>query len=921
MMSNRDDRLAAALAFAEQGWPVHPCRDRKWKFFEAGTPLLPRDKDPETGKAIPKSGGLKKASIDKGKIREFWTLYPNALIGVCTGSTRLFVVDFDPRVDEKAGEVWTLESLLDDLEKQMGESLPETLRSVTPSGGHHYWFRWPDDDGDPIRNRGNLPDKIDVRGVGGYVVAPPGEREASPDKPGGAYTWLNGDPPNFEAIVEAPASLVKILREPKAKKGGGAKQPAMTSGKRARPAPLGEGTQAGIRKYAMSALEQECRRLETAASGERNSALNQAAFVIATLASAGALQEHMAKEALLAAARSNTDDDEDQLHATLESGWIAGQAKPRDLKEIEDNIRSRSSSSPRRRAATGGQFKPSSQMGERAGSAIGENWRVAEHGGVGEGRPVEEIDRECAFLPLTDYGNAERFMTRYGRDFLFVKAWGWLAWDGRRWNREDADAIVAQAEAETIRAIQREGIAVQESGVRPKADEDEENAQLRLHWIDREREDGLDFFVKWKGPQTTGQPIYQSDQLKGWGRTSESKSHLACVADIAKRWLTVRTEDFDADPFKLNLANGTLEFRGPGEHGAAQYRLEPHNRDDRMTKISETEYDKEARAPLFDAFFERVQPKAEDRRYLHAWAGYNMTGSIAAQKLLFNYGEGANGKSTWIDIIAWILGGYGTTVGIETFIDQGKGRKGGDATPDLADLVGRRLVRTSEPEKNTKFADALIKLVTGGEPMKVRFLNKDFFEMIITWKLTVSGNHKPGIGTDHGIWRRMRLMPWPIKIPEDEKDEELVEKLKAEASGILNHMIAGCLDWLDNGLVEPESMVEATAQYREGADPLGQFLELCIEHSENSEDRVQSSVLHGVYQAWCAWAGEKAWAQRGFSNAMMERGFVKKHSNNIVWLNMKLTRSEMEFIDEQGEPRTGKVIDLTKLDEDEDPVF
>ena len=203
------DFLAAALAFAARGWPVFPCN------MANKQPLLAAMKDPKTGKKIAGTGGVSRASLHPEEIRAWWKKWPLAMVGLATGHGRLFVVDFDPRVDEATGEEWTLERLKGELEAQLGTALPPTLAARTPSGGVHLYFLWPDDGGEPIRNRGNLPTHVDVRGLGGYVIAPPSVMEDAR-----RYRWLRGLGPDDVEIVEAPAELVAVLRAPKGRKGG-----------------------------------------------------------------------------------------------------------------------------------------------------------------------------------------------------------------------------------------------------------------------------------------------------------------------------------------------------------------------------------------------------------------------------------------------------------------------------------------------------------------------------------------------------------------------------------------------------------------------------------------------------------------------------------------------------------------------------
>ncbi len=253
-------------------------------------------------------------------------------------------------VDEQTGEVselveekvWTVDLLKAALFVQMGAPLPDTLTSRTPSGGEHKWFLMPD--GEPIGNRGNLPEHVDVRGQGGYVIAPPSVRQGDYDEGGkkgpGAYTWLLGDWTDPAAIAPAPAELVQILRERK-KAEPAARKPAAAR-KAGAAAAIADDVDNDVRKYALSALDGECRDIGRAPSGRRNEQLNASAFKIATLVAAGALSEAVARSSVEAAARSNPGSDDDkQLIATIDSGWTAGIEQPRDLAEIAAASRAR----------------------------------------------------------------------------------------------------------------------------------------------------------------------------------------------------------------------------------------------------------------------------------------------------------------------------------------------------------------------------------------------------------------------------------------------------------------------------------------------------------------------------------------------------------------------------------------------------
>lgn len=818
--------LEAALAYALKGWAVFPCSPRNKQ------PLVAADRDAD-GKPIKGTGGVKKASTDPEQIRAWWAKTPDAMIGVAMGLNGLFALDFDPRTDEATGEEWTLDRLKRELEEQVGGALPASLAVRTPSGGVHVYLNQPAS-GDPITNRGNLPRHVDVRGLGGYVIVPP-----SVTQDGRRYRWLRDDAD--AAIVDAPAALVGILQPRKPEKSG---QPKLK---------VAGGTDT-LDRYAQTALDRECGSIRNAPAGKRQDALNRGAYSVAQLVAAGALQESGARGAVMAAALANPgNDDPRAIEATIDSGWAAGLAVPRDLSQVG--------------AKRGGGGRPRATANDnRPGSPA-----------------ADAIDARLSRFPMTDLGNAERFAARFGERVRYVDKMGWVAYDGRRYVLDGAEALIGGWIHVTVRAIRDEARMMRESGRR-----------------DLGEVDALDELVETK---RDGTEVLLSDKLLAWARASESANRLACIAGIVKNLsgagLTIQPEQLDRNPFLINVLNGTLELIHEPEAPEpwAELRLRPHDPRDLITRVMPVEYRPGADCPIYDRFLARVQPADEMRRFLHQWGGLSLTGDVSEQKLVFHHGKGANGKSTLVDTWATIAGDYSGTVPIETFLDQGRKRKGSEASPDLAALVGVRMLRTSEPEKGAKLAEALIKLATGGEPMPVRRLMRDPFDLHPAFKMTISGNHRPSItGVDDGIWRRVFLVPWDIQIPDAEKDRGLVGKMKAEASGILNRLIAGLIDWRLHGLQAPASVQGATADYREASDPLGRFLASCT--AEEKGERVQSSKLYALFIAWARAAGEREWTQTGFSKAMADRGHRKVESHGMRWVDLRMTKTVDDFAEE-----------------------
>ena len=529
------------------------------------------------------------------------------------------------------------------------------------------------------------------------------------------------------------------------------------------------------------------------------------------------------------------------------------------------------------RLVSGGDAARSSHPGANRDNAAAEDG----NGRDGDGAPPEppapdDDDIAFGFLPLTDLGNAERFAGRYKHLLRYCPALGWLAWDGRRWCRDGAEEQVKLAEHATARAIQAEARALSE--------------------------DPRDFRVG----GTDKNPIFYSDKLRSWGRATESVQKLAAMSKRGAAMLAIGVETLDRDPMKINVLNGTLHVARDLEGYVA---IRPHDPADYITRLAPVEYRPDAECPLYRHFLDEIQPgDSEGGRgaqvFLAGWFGYSLTGDTAEQKMVFLYGKGRNGKGVLVNILSHVAGTYADSIPIESFLDSGRARAGGQATPDIAGLPGIRMLGTSEPKKGATLDEAFVKLFTGGDRIKARHLNKDYFAFTPHAKLTMQGNYRPKItGADEGIWGRIILVPCLVFIPPEKRDAKLFDKLKGEASGILNWLLDGLRHWLDHGLVQPEAVRAATAQYRADSDPLGRFLEACT--IQDDAGRVQATQMHDVFTAWAKVNGESVWTIKGLGTALRERGLVSKKSDASFWVGIRLTKNTYDFQPSVADPRDG----------------
>jgi putative DNA primase/helicase len=293
--------------------------------------------------------------------------------------------------------------------------------------------------------------------------------------------------------------------------------------------------------------------------------------------------------------------------------------------------------------------------------------------------------------------------------------------------------------------------------------------------------------------------------------------------------------------------------------------------------------------PLWRTFLDRVTAGTDDlQKYLQRIAGYSLTGSIREHAMFFFYGTGANGKGVFINTLRGIWGDHAVVAPMEMFVETKFDRH----PTELADLKGARLVIAQETERGRRWAESRIKSMTGGDPIKARYMRQDFFEFRPQFKLMIAGNHKPSLyGVDEAIRRRIHLIPFTVTIPEAERNPNLADELKVEWNGILRWAVDGCLEWQRIGLAPPEIVLSATREYLEGEDALGQWIgDRCEVGKEFKE------AIGALYQSWCLWceaAREPPGSQKAFSQALDAHGFERSKDTKVrSFIGIRLARTE-----------------------------
>ncbi len=431
----------------------------------------------------------------------------------------------------------------------------------------------------------------------------------------------------------------------------------------------------------------------------------------------------------------------------------------------------------------------------------------------------------------TDLGNTKRFVDRYKEIIRRCFAWKkWLVWAGKTWSIDNNGQILRLAK-DTVKHIYEEAGSISD--------------------------------------------IQQRQSLAKWAVSSESEHRINAMVSLSESesGIPISPNELDTNSYLLNCQNGTIDLKTE--------ELKPHDPKDFITKIIPVEYDPAAQCPQWLGFLETIFNWNYDLiSFTQRAVGYSLTGDTSEQCLFLLHGLGANGKSTFIDVVSMLLGDYSQGADFETFLIH----KNETIRNDLARMTGRRFISAIESEGERRLAEVLIKQLTGGDTITARFLFGEYFDFKPTFKIWLAANHKPNIrGTDYAIWRRIKLIPFNVTIPEEKRISKtiLMDTFKKELPGILTWAAQGCLEWQKNGLQTPEEIKSATNGYREEMDFIGAFLgECCI---LTPEVRSKASDLYGVYKKWCETGGEYALSQRSFGLRLTERGLERVKCGGNYW--------------------------------------
>lgn len=443
---------------------------------------------------------------------------------------------------------------------------------------------------------------------------------------------------------------------------------------------------------------------------------------------------------------------------------------------------------------------------------------------------------------LTDLGNASRLARLYGEDLRYVSAEdAWYVWTSTGvWKRDEDGEIVRRAIA-SVRTGHRDAI-------------DEPDREIR--------EAKVKHFLRSEAEPALTRAVRLARSLTG---------------------IAARPSDFNADAYALNTPSGVVDLRAGT--------LVPHAREALCTRQTHARFDSAATCPRWDRFLDEVfAGDAATIEFVRLALGYALTGDTREHAAFFPFGLGANGKSVLLETVRYVLGSYAATAEASTFL--AKRDEDGGVRNDLARLTGVRFVTAIESEEGSRLAEGFLKSITGGDTVAARFLFREFFEFKPQFKVWLATNHKPTVrGTDEGIWRRIRLIPFTQRFTGPRMDQTLGEALRREADGILTWLVRACVDWQEKGLETPGAVAAATKEYRDDQDMLGRFIAERCDVGEGEWD--SSKRIYESFRRWCEEQGERAWTAKTVGMRLAERGFTQERTaRERTWKGLAVALTE-----------------------------
>ena len=480
----------------------------------------------------------------------------------------------------------------------------------------------------------------------------------------------------------------------------------------------------------------------------------------------------------------------------------------------------------------------------------------------------------------SDIGQAKVLTREYGVELRYTAATDYLRFCGQYWVESKQQAVGAAEEfldlqlADAKDEIARTKQALMDTGISE----------------DAITSGGKSLEKKISGGQMDAYLAYMSAQAyKAFVMKRRDMKYVVSALQAAKPMLEISVSDLDKDGFLLNTPDGTY-YLPDGLEGKRD-----HSPEDYITKITAAAPGDKGEKLWLDSLNTIFCGDSELIDYVQQIVGMAAVGRVYMEALIIAYGEGSNGKSTFWNTIARVLGTYSGNMSADA-LTVGCKR---NVKPELAEAKGKRLLIASELEEGVRLNTSIIKQLCSTDEIFAEKKYKDPFSFTPSHTLVLYTNHLPKVGAmDSGIWRRLVVIPFNAKITggSDQKNyaDYLVEKA---APYIMAWIIEGAGKAIGNNfrIPLPKCVEDAIAKYRQDNDWLSHFIEDCCEVGDGMEEK--SGEFYRAYRSYCARVGDFVRSTTEFYNAVVQRGFRReKRRDGRFVLGLCLAEKTEDFL-------------------------
>lgn len=479
----------------------------------------------------------------------------------------------------------------------------------------------------------------------------------------------------------------------------------------------------------------------------------------------------------------------------------------------------------------------------------------------------------------SDVGQAKVLSREYGDELKFTAATDFIRFDGEVWVEDKQMAVGACVEFLDLQLQDaKDSIEVAMKAL-VDAGYDETLVKQGSKALAKEiQTEHLSLFYMLVG----------AEKYLAFAMKRRDYKYITSALNVAKSMLTIKVSDLDKDPVLLNTPRATYNL----EKGIAGE--QPHDPFDLITKITECSPGDEGMDIWLEALETFFCGDAELIEYVQKVIGLAAIGKVYEEFIIIAYGDGANGKSTFWNTVARVLGTYSGKISSDILTMGNKV----NAQPEMAELKGKRLIIASEMQEGVRLNTAMVKQLCSTDEIQACKKYKDPFHFVPSHQVVLYTNHLPKVGAnDDGIWRRLKVIPFNAKIKGNSDIKNYADYLYEKAgSAIMKWIIEGAekVSKSDHKVDDPKCVRDAVAAYRDDNDWLGHFIADCCEVDDSFEEK--SGEFYQQYRAYCIQSGEYTRSTTDFYSAVEKMGFYRHKTNKGSFVTGVKLKTGNDFI-------------------------